>query len=64
MEYWGAHSYCGSVPPAYTSTSTTAIFKVGDSPATHEFAAHANQCSAATQIKHSSQFQKQKVSVV
>ena len=40
MEYWGMHNYCASL--------------VGNTPATHKFTAHADKCSASTEIRHNS----------
>ena len=54
MEYWGTHNYCASLPPPYACSTTTAHLRVGNTPATHEFAAHADKCSASTEIRHDS----------
>ena len=54
MEYWGTHNYCASLPPPYACSTTTAHLRVGNTPATHEFAAHADKCSASTEIRHNS----------
>ena len=54
MEYWGTHNYCASLPTLYACSTTTAHLRVGNTPATHEFAAHADKCSASTDIRHNS----------
>ena len=51
MEYWGTHNYCASLPPPYACSTTTAHLRVGNTPATHEFSAHADKCSASTEIR-------------
>ena len=54
MEYWGTYNYYTGLPPPYACCSTTAHLRVENTPATHEFAAHAEKCSASTEIRHNS----------
>ena len=54
MEYWGTYNYYTGLPLPYACCSTTAHLRVGNTPATHEFAANAEKCSASTEIRHNS----------